>query len=342
MKILSTLILVCASMLAKAQFLYPYSFVDTNATYTNLANPTIITTPDWDDTLWVLPIGFNFKWATQTRIVDSLLLDSYGAVNMPKLGNVYDTFLTFFLTRSGMIPYGADMCDRSFNDTNNAAMLSTIGYSTTGTIGSRIFKIEFNNVGFYSDTSGTDFAHVQMWLYEGSNIIEYRYGPSRIYDNNVAFDGSAGPNVALVYTSSLDINAQTFTIDSSSYVRGDTLNYTYKTVGQWDPFIAGPPNDFYLDGSPNNGRLFRFIPYLETAIDDLSKTRISIYPTKFDHSIYVEGIANAQATLLDAAGHIVAQLHFTNGKFDVSSIAAGHYVLQIQADGKHYSFRVQK
>ena len=62
---------------------------------------------------------------------------------------------------------------------------STHRYETVGMAPNRIFKLEFNNVGFDYEMSLTGSApskaHFQIWLYEGGTI-EYHYGPNTITD----------------------------------------------------------------------------------------------------------------------------------------------------------------
>ncbi len=62
---------------------------------------------------------------------------------------------------------------------------STHRYETSGTAPNRIFKLEFNNVGFDYEMAMTGLAlskaHFQIWLYEGGSI-EYHYGPNTVSD----------------------------------------------------------------------------------------------------------------------------------------------------------------
>ena len=62
---------------------------------------------------------------------------------------------------------------------------STHRYVTVGTAPNRIFKLEFNNVGFDHEMTWTGLAssraHFQIWLYE-VGTIEYHYGPNTVTD----------------------------------------------------------------------------------------------------------------------------------------------------------------
>ena len=62
---------------------------------------------------------------------------------------------------------------------------STHRYETVGMAPNRIFKLEFNNVGFDYEMaltgSAASTAHFQIWLYE-VGTIEYHYGPNTVTD----------------------------------------------------------------------------------------------------------------------------------------------------------------
>ena len=78
-----------------------------------------------------------------------------------------------------IIPYGADIADRGYNTPISE---SDVFYKLTGEPGSRIFKLEWKNVGFYREIAeqGTanNYTNFQLWIYEGSSDIEVRFGPN--------------------------------------------------------------------------------------------------------------------------------------------------------------------
>jgi hypothetical protein len=61
---------------------------------------------------------------------------------------------------------------------------SQIGYQLEGTEGERILKIEWKNMGFSEEVdnleTSTDYANYQLWLYEGSNNMEFHFGSNNI------------------------------------------------------------------------------------------------------------------------------------------------------------------
>lgn len=75
---------------------------------------------------------------------------------------------------------------------------SPIRTQITGTAPNRIYKLEIRNAGFYDeyDASGsfTDSTSFQYWLYEGSNVLEMRYGPSSVQNLGIYYP-YGGPTV---------------------------------------------------------------------------------------------------------------------------------------------------
>ena len=92
-------------------------------------------------------------------------------------------------------PIFEDLCDRAFNpNTDNEGDpggISPISYTTTGIAGSRICKIQVSNAGFYGENNqnGTSvsFINYQLWLYETTNDIEFRYGSVSIQTPSLNF-----------------------------------------------------------------------------------------------------------------------------------------------------------
>lgn len=67
-----------------------------------------------------------------------------------------------------------------------------IAHTTDGAAGNRIFKIEYNNMGFYDDTTHADSASYQVWFHE-NGVIEFLYGPSSVRNSASWYDGETGP-----------------------------------------------------------------------------------------------------------------------------------------------------
>ena len=168
MRSVLTLLCFLAAFSGRAQNMFPYSFSKTTGTYQNLVGSTNLTAGFvWDDTTFTIPLGFSFKWALDNRTLTSIVVDAGGMLYAPD--DVNSQF-GFPIPTKMIMAYQCDLVDRGTNTSQQA--MSPISYLTTGTAPNRICKIEYRNAGFFSDTLGLDSTNFQIWLYEGSNIIE--------------------------------------------------------------------------------------------------------------------------------------------------------------------------
>jgi hypothetical protein len=132
-------------------------------------------------------------------------------------------------------PMEADIRPRS----NGTAYIAHV---TEGNPGNRIFKIEYNNMGFYDDTTNNDSASYQIWFYE-NGVIEFLYGPSSVRNSASWYDGETGP---AAYLGSWDTINETV-IGLSGNPNNPTL---YKT---WDDYAA-------LNAMPAPNTVYTFTP----------------------------------------------------------------------------------
>ena len=217
----------------------PYTFSVDQGTYSPLTNAISVNNgATWDDDDYQLPLSFAFKLYGQT--IDSLYLyselTSFIAIGI----NSDPTPLLF--------SYGADLIDRGII---SGVSQSSISYKVDGTSGSRIFKIEWANAGFYEDDSNTDFINTQLWLFEGSNIIEMHFGPKQV-NNPFSFSGFTGPIFGFMdnYSETVD------TVFNLWYLKGPVGNpVVTKISGQEIESLVQTVN-----GAPGNGLIYRFSP----------------------------------------------------------------------------------
>jgi hypothetical protein len=146
----------------KAPYSYQFNYT-TGTAYTPLGNNAaeLIGATGWDDE--VVPFSLPFDFYYKGILVHDWTMSTYGGL--------YPTTIS---TPQEIPPIAAFYSD--YVDRGN----SWIGYEITGNAGSRIAKVEFKDLGYFSDASLTDFANFQIWLYEGSNKIEYHAGSSKI------------------------------------------------------------------------------------------------------------------------------------------------------------------
>ena len=155
------LFMLCAGFQALYSQDLLYDFEVRNETYTPLSNGTVL----YDSSGYVNPnqeyaIGFTFEG--HLRLYDTLYVGA-GLLNLVRKA---DDYVYYF-----------DHAFASDIRSHNPPLSSTL-MALEGTPPNRILKIEFNNftVDEYPDPGTYTY---QVWLYEGSNVVEYRYGPKQ-------------------------------------------------------------------------------------------------------------------------------------------------------------------
>ncbi len=138
----------------------------------------------WDDPEYVVGLPFDFQLNETTT--DIFQFYGLGALFAAPT-NDEDIF-------AYVIPFECDLLDRG--EVNGAESLSPISFKVDGVPGSRIFKLEYKNAGSYAEYDALKsmdmFINFQMWLYEGSNKIQFRYGPASIDDPALFYEGQPG------------------------------------------------------------------------------------------------------------------------------------------------------
>ena len=153
--------MLCAGFQALYSQDLPFDFEVRNETYTPLSNGTVL----YDSSGYVNPnqeyaIGFtfegHFKSYKKIRIAPGLL-------NLINDSNDYIYYFNHYFANDQISFHGSQSCTRM---------------QLEGTSPTRILKVEFKHftVNDYPDPGTYTY---QVWLYEGSNVVEYRYGPKQ-------------------------------------------------------------------------------------------------------------------------------------------------------------------
>ena len=208
-----------------------YNLTTTSATYTDLVNPISINNGEvWDEPEYTFPIGFPFEFLEDE--IDGFEFYGSGAY-MRAATSDPDVY-------AYAVPFETDLVDRGALDDDEIS-LSPISYVVEGEPGNRIFKLEFKNAGSYyemSDNNTLDmFINFQMWLYEGSNTVQFRYGPSSIDNPALFYAEESGAGIAVA-----DYNEEDDIITNLHFIVGNASNPVLST-NQDMPYITGtPPN----------------------------------------------------------------------------------------------------
>lgn len=305
MKKISTMILVmlaAAASLTKAQNMTPYQFINTTGTYTDLTSPILLSsTAAWDDEIYTVPLGFNFQYINQT--FDTAYVNTYGYIAFdPSEEIIFAGFLT-------------DLADRAYNTTGNS--VSPVSYKVMGSPGSRSFVVEFKNTGFYSDMSGTDYVNLQIWLNEADNSAELRMGPSSVQTPATAYGGETGPMVGVA-----QIDPNFTSVIYSLVLEGSPSSPTTTALN------LNTLN--FLNGTPSNGQIYRFVPNGVGAPEHDNNTAISVYPNPLTEASVIEArIAEStlvNISIIDVSGRTIAELANTQ-------LSAGRHAFNINRAG---------
>jgi len=303
-----------------------YEFSASTDTYTDITGSTSLNNGmTWDDPEFAIPIGFEFQYFDSIYTEIFIEDNAYGGI--VSFNNTEEIVPTF-------VAYGADIIDRGYDfvtDEYSQTSQSDLSYLVDGEEGSRILKLEWNNVGFYSEMEGdnasTDYTNFQLWLYEGSNIIETRFGPNSITQPDLCYEGDPGSFVALIE----EVNYfNAFFNGEVAFLAGDPNA----------PTVASPPYYYNLPtfvGTIPEGMVYTFEPTIVSTSDALSDDlQIALIPNPSNDYFQIvfdefnELLTNSNILITNAQGQVVKEFKFTPNAIDISDMSPGVYFVQIQ------------
>ncbi|MDC8000206.1 T9SS type A sorting domain-containing protein [Aequorivita todarodis] len=290
-----------------------YNFEAENSAYQNLIGSTSLNNGEvWDDPEYAIPLGFNFTISTHTFNTIFIVEWSAGGVLSSKVQD--NGILPLF------VPIGQDIVSK-YN--SSGISTSPLSYKTEGSAGNRILKIEWQNLGFIDDSTQNDFMNIQMWLYESSNIIEYRYGPNSINNPSESFEGGTGPDVGLL--TSLDIDNDEL-LDVGFVLTGNTANPTVLVFQAGDDYDGGE-----LQGAIPDGTVYRFRPQ-PLSVEDFSQNDFQIYPNPASEYLHIKTqLSNYNCSIYNSLGQKV-NATLSENKIDISNLSNGIYFLKIETE----------
>lgn len=274
-KTLLITVFVLLNFASKAQF---YAFAKSTGTYTELSGATTLLNGNWDDFSMSFKTPFTFRYFT-LNIFDSIEVTDWAGIYFNNINNgLFDIYSTNLNSRG-----------------NNK---SPVSYLTTGITPNRILKVQYKNAGFVADAPNfSDSVNFQLWIYETSNIIEFRYGPNQV--KSTSFNGENGPYVQVADPLSISTN---FIV-----LEGNPASPTVRTSN-----IASSTT---LNGSPANGTIYRFTPsQFHTGITDKQNNQSNIS-------------AIDKVVILSMSGQIITSFS-GNEIVDLNYLPSGIYIMQ--------------
>jgi Secretion system C-terminal sorting domain len=335
-------LLIISLLLSRISFSHAqgYTFSVSQAPYSDLILSTSLSNgATWDDPDYTVPIGFTF-YVYNDPLTEMTTGAGLGALFV---GPDYVSSPTSILVANG-----ADIIDRGYNfnlGSTPTGGLSNISYLTEGVPGNRVFKMEWKNVGFYSelddDGISTDFTNFQLWLYEATGNIEIRFGPNSVTQPILCYDGETGPFFGLY--ADYDLNSLA-NLSSALELIGPANNPTAQA--SIDPYLT------FTDGTVSNGRVYRYTRTLASLKDDLydeSKFSVSPNPTEGKIVVALSNKAQNQGQLIitNQLGQILETIDMgneqkTDYEFDLSSYEAGVYFVSINTEGQSMTKKIFK
>lgn len=307
-------------------FCQTYTFSTFTAGYNDLVVPTSLNNGvTWDDPDFTVPIGFSFDYFEEPTTSIEISSDGLGGL-LKKDDCGVDPF------ESLLFAYGADIIDRG---DDGPASLSNISYKTEGTIGSRICKVEWNNVGFYdgnTDANGNriDYLNFQLWLYESTNVIEMRFGPKSISEPLVDFEGETGTWIALLHKYDC-LNDEL--LGHQLFLSGNPSSPTF-----YDNGFDAQDSIVYLDGVIPPLTVYRFTPALTTSHEEIGAvSSFSIVPNPAQDELRLVRDENTvsdirRASIVDVNGKVLLSDVAFNQEISISDLESGMYFVRVEFD----------
>ncbi len=278
-----------------------YSFTQFDSPYSNLTSPTVISSPNWYmDAVYTLQLPFTFNY--------------YGT----NFNTIYAKggFDGFTYDGNGSFgDYEIATFDNSMVDlTGNA----TISYVLSGVSPNRILKIQTLNATFDNGQANVnDYANVQLWLFEGTNVIEMHYGPSSV--GNDAWETGAvscyGPSVGLMKSQTV-----------FNLLSGNASNPTVSTAVQ----------SLCVTGAPPANKVYRFTPGLAGLKEQSETTLLTVFPNPSKGSFKLKSTVfestTTNVTIKNTLGQVVYndQLLFSTSEISINSdLRTGVYILEL-------------
>lgn len=317
-------LLCCCSLYAQAQH---YDFTYFNEPYTKLTSLGTVHlvvgggASPWSGFGYDAKMGFNFNFFYGED--DTLLFDNY------MLGYNNDTaFINLDILKAGA---NNSFTDRNYN-TNNRSV-SDVWYMTTGEPGQRIFRVEYHNVKFKTGIAD-DSLNFQLWLYEGSNIIEYRFGPGKIVTPDSILYGNYTPRKLRCYIYAAKFKIDTATGDNQGtqlyYITGDPAHsqLMYKELSN---------KSYYIDSLPPNGMVYRFKPRPVGIQERKADPSLHLFPNPAGDWFSIEGIKTGtptKITICSMQGEVVLEQEIMSAaQINIGKLKSGMYIVKIQGVG---------
>ncbi len=297
-----------------------------NQAYVPLSNATVISPALWDDFNAKIPLGFTYKLMGQTTDTLYFSASQLGGdllVNLKDQTNLVGTFADFL--ESANNPIG-----------------STVSYSIDASGNKKIAKVQWQNAALYDDPNLTDSINLQIWIYEGTNDVEFRIGPNYVAD--LATDLLINPFFGLAK----NIDTLNYTVDSIYFA----LTASPAVIGnmdsvQFDNAINANLSSIGLTTSayPAAGTVFRYATPQINAVGNVElNAAISLSSLAHDQ-LLVQNKSNTayQMNIYNMQGNLLYQQALTtNATVSTAEWPAAQYIVVFTTDQQKVAYKFNK
>jgi len=324
--VLATL-LICFLFSGTIPAQFNYNLTVSKEAYQPLVNGTSLNdTVIWDDEFYKLPLGFTMNFDGKSTEV--IQIESMMAFATDTAGWVHAFMAT-----------DLDLYDRG--NAGDSVTRSPVRYELTGAPGHRIMKLEIANAGIYDEydlyQTNNDSVNFQLWLHEGTDIVELRYGPSNISHYSDYYFITGLPMMGFI--KNIMLGTQNF--DAFYYFTGNPTAPAIDSAKTGTGFTAG------LDIHPPDSTVYRFTPVpvgIGSVISMLGEVQLlsntgnsfvalnNPHNSSFDYKILsVNGTVSQSGTINTGMN-----------KIDISGITVGIHILVVSDKEGIRAFRINK
>lgn len=316
MRTITTTLLFLATCALQAQ----YELTVLSETYENLEGATSLNNGEvWDAPAFTIPIGFDFQLGPEN--IDTIFMSDDNTAGL--LTTVLDVDEAPF---GAFAPVLQDIVDRGLN---TGVSQSPLSFLVEGVAGSRIFKLEWNNVGFFDDNGLQDFMNFQLWLYEEGSIIEYRYGPNEINNPSDSLEDLGGLQIALFPFLPAGVEGS---LEEDAYIlSGDPASPEFITLSTTDDIDDAEFTA--LEGVVPDGTVYRFSSdALSLQKQRINHINILVYPNPTSDFFNVDhkGLAH-DLEIYNVSGQRITNVSSSNNSYNISALSKGVYFVKIQS-----------
>ncbi|MFN3640044.1 MAG: T9SS type A sorting domain-containing protein, partial [Flavobacterium sp.] len=165
-----------------------------------------------------------------------------------------------------------------------------------------------------------DFANFQVWLYETTHVVEFRFGPSLISNPQLIFFGDPGPFSALISNYNTVLENVT---DGLALVGNAVCPTAIPITDLFDDFLTGMP--------PAN-KIYRFTPGTLSVPNVSSLNEVLLHPNPATNFIQISSTNDSVINglvMYNYLGQKVMDVSNPEHAISVEGLEAGVYLVEI-------------